>query len=82
MIQINLLISDSEGPMEVYVSAIINPSKFFIQNIRHSTELKQLVDDMTNYYEDVKNRELHALKKVSKNFFVNYILFFFSFFFK
>uniref|UniRef100_A0A182JJZ3 Uncharacterized protein n=1 Tax=Anopheles atroparvus TaxID=41427 RepID=A0A182JJZ3_ANOAO len=52
------------GQMEVYVSAIISPSKFFVQLVGpQSAELDVLVDNMTEYYNQSQNRELHRLRK-------------------
>ncbi|KFB40048.1 AGAP010171-PA-like protein [Anopheles sinensis] len=52
------------GQMEVYVSAIVSPSKFFVQLVGpQSAELDALVDNMTEYYNQSQNRALHTLRK-------------------
>lgn len=51
--------------MEVYVSAIENPSQFWVQVAGAGTlSLDDLVAEMTAYYGDEENRELHKLKTV------------------
>lgn len=54
--------------MEVYVSAVKTPSLFWIQVIGPANiDLQHLVDEMTKYYKNEENRELHILKKVRCN---------------
>ncbi|XP_043274911.1 tudor and KH domain-containing protein homolog isoform X2 [Venturia canescens] len=56
----------NEGTMDVYVSAIENPSQFWVQVAGSGTLcLDELVAEMTAYYEDVENQEIHALKNVT-----------------
>lgn len=51
--------------MEVYVSAVENPSQFWVQVIGPgAVALDKLVEEMTAYYNNEDNKELHALKKV------------------
>jgi len=55
----------SESPFEVYVSAMYDPSKFWIQRVGpKATELDQLVEEMTEYYKSSENKELHKLVSV------------------
>lgn len=56
-----------DGLMEVYISAMQTPSLFWIQVIGSANvDLQHLVDEMTEYYNNEENRELHILKKVSE----------------
>lgn len=55
----------SENPFEVYVSAMIDPSRFWVQIVgQKATELDLLVEEMTEYYKKEENKELHTLQKV------------------
>lgn len=48
--------------MEVYVSAAVNPSQFWLQIVGpNANELDQLVEEMTDYYSKTDNQELHKL---------------------
>lgn len=50
--------------MEVYVSAVISPNRFWVQLIgNNSSELDFLVDAMTAYYDDNDNRVLHKIRE-------------------
>ncbi|XP_012288010.1 tudor and KH domain-containing protein homolog isoform X2 [Orussus abietinus] len=61
-----LLTQAYDSRMEVYVSAANNPSQFWVQVVGPGTvALDDLVTEMTLYYEDKKNRELHCLSDVS-----------------
>lgn len=52
--------------MDVYVSAVKSPSLFWIQVIGPANDdLQHLIEEMTEYYDNEKNREIHSLKKVS-----------------
>uniref|UniRef100_A0A182N8N1 Tudor domain-containing protein n=1 Tax=Anopheles dirus TaxID=7168 RepID=A0A182N8N1_9DIPT len=52
------------GQMEVFVSTIVSPSKFYVQLVGpQSAELDTLVETMTEYYNQRQNRELHLLRK-------------------
>lgn len=54
--------------MEVHVSAVKTPNLFWIQVIGPANiDLQHLVDEMTEYYSNEENRELHILKKVRCN---------------
>lgn len=52
------------GQMEVYVSAIASPSKFWIQMVGpQSTELDTLIERMTDYYDQEENQALHQIEE-------------------
>uniref|UniRef100_A0A182QH34 Tudor domain-containing protein n=1 Tax=Anopheles farauti TaxID=69004 RepID=A0A182QH34_9DIPT len=52
------------GQMEVFVSTIVSPGKFYVQLVGpQSAELDTLVESMTKYYNQSQNRELHRLRK-------------------
>lgn len=56
--------TSSSGQLEVYVSAVISPSRFFLQLVGpQSAELDILVDSMTEYYNQPENRQLHQIRK-------------------
>lgn len=51
-----------EGQLEVYVSAIASPSRFWLQLIGpQSLKLDKLVVEMTDYYGSEENRQLHKI---------------------
>ncbi|XP_016945702.3 tudor and KH domain-containing protein homolog [Drosophila suzukii] len=58
-----LMASKGEGkPMEVYVSAVASPSKFWVQLIGpQSKKLDNMVQEMTSYYSSAENRAKHVL---------------------
>lgn len=57
----------SENQFEVYVSAMMDPSHFWVQIVGpKATELDQLVDEMTEYYGKAENRESHQLENITK----------------
>ncbi|KAG1696135.1 Tudor and KH domain-containing [Nymphon striatum] len=57
-----LLPSSSDGFIETYSSAVINPSKFYLQNIGpRSIELDKMMEDMTKFYCDEMNRKNYTL---------------------
>lgn len=46
---------------------MVDPSHFWLQIVSpKATELDQLVEEMTEYYNNESNRENHTLKKVEK----------------
>lgn len=52
----------STGQMEVYVSAIASPSKFWLQMVGpQSTELDGLIEEMSAYYDQPENHQLHLI---------------------
>ncbi|XP_076239155.1 tudor and KH domain containing protein papi [Calliopsis andreniformis] len=56
----------TDGVMEVYVSAMESPSQFWIQIVGSgTTALDKLVSEMTAYYNEEENHELHTLKDVT-----------------
>lgn len=59
--------SENRGaPIEVYVSAVSSPSRFWVQFVGPQvTQLDLLVEEMTEYYGKKENRENHALSHVS-----------------
>lgn len=59
--------SENRGaPIEVYVSAVSSPSRFWVQFVGPQvTQLDSLVEEMTEYYGKKENREAHALAHVS-----------------
>ncbi|EDV57432.1 tudor and KH domain-containing protein homolog [Drosophila erecta] len=58
-----LMASKGEGkPMEVYVSAVASPTKFWVQLIGpQSKKLDSMVHEMTSYYSSAENRAKHVL---------------------
>lgn len=51
--------------MEVYVSAVMSPSQFWVQVVGPGTlALDKLVKDMTAYYEEEENYKSHTLEEV------------------
>ncbi|XP_058819688.1 tudor and KH domain-containing protein homolog [Topomyia yanbarensis] len=56
--------TNSSGQLEVFVSAVVSPSRFYLQLIGpQSTELDILVEAMTEYYNQQESRELHQIRK-------------------
>lgn len=54
--------TSTDGQLEVYVSAVASPAKFWLQMVGpQSSELDVLVDSMTEYYNDLENEELHKI---------------------
>lgn len=52
----------SDKQMEVYVSAIASPSRFWLQLIgKQSIQLDKLVDTMSSYYDTEENRNFHKI---------------------
>ncbi|XP_036327770.1 tudor and KH domain-containing protein homolog [Rhagoletis pomonella] len=55
---------DEEKPMEVYVSAIASPSKFWVQIIGpQSKKLDDMVQSMTDYYSEPENKARHQIQE-------------------
>ncbi|KAI4456085.1 tudor domain containing protein [Holotrichia oblita] len=55
-----------DSQFDVYVSAMVDPSHFWLQIVGpKATELDQLVEDMTEYYGKPENREFHVLDTVN-----------------
>ncbi|BFF95592.1 tudor and KH domain-containing protein homolog [Drosophila madeirensis] len=51
-----------DKPMEVYVSAVASPTKFWVQLVGpQSKKLDDMVKEMTNYYSSAENRAKHVL---------------------
>ncbi|XP_045476871.1 tudor and KH domain-containing protein homolog isoform X2 [Harmonia axyridis] len=56
-----------DTPFQVYVSALVDPSKFWVQIVGpKATELDRLVEDMTEFYNDYENKSLHFLNTIKK----------------
>ncbi|CAG9863106.1 unnamed protein product [Phyllotreta striolata] len=56
-----------EKPFEVYISAMVDPSRFWVQIVGpKATELDCLVEEMTEYYNKIENRTVHELQEVKK----------------
>lgn len=50
------------APIEVYVSAVSSPSRFWVQFVGPQvTQLDELVSHMTDYYGNKENRTAHAV---------------------
>ncbi|KAH8255504.1 hypothetical protein KR038_004767 [Drosophila bunnanda] len=58
-----LMAAKGDGkPMEVYVSAVASPTKFWVQLIGpQSRKLDHMVQEMTSYYSSAENRAKHVL---------------------
>lgn len=55
-------LTGGDGQMEVYVSAVVDPSQFWLQIVGpKANELDQLVEEMTDYYSKQENQEAHAI---------------------
>ncbi|RZF47176.1 hypothetical protein LSTR_LSTR004885 [Laodelphax striatellus] len=55
----------SDGSMQIFVSAVSSPKKFWVQVISpKSVKLDHLVDQMTDYYNTPENKELHTIKEL------------------
>jgi tudor domain-containing protein 2 len=57
-------LKNNDGQLEVFVSAVNSPSRFWVQLVGpQSTELDFLVDAMTEYYSTKENQELHQIRE-------------------
>jgi len=57
-------VDKSAKEIEIYVSAVVSPSKFYIQILGSQTsELDLLVDAMTEYYSSEENQARHVITK-------------------
>lgn len=57
-------LKNNDGKLEVFVSAVNSPSRFWVQLVGpQSTELDFLVDAMTEYYNTKENQELHQIRE-------------------
>lgn len=60
-----LFVGQPDSQFEVYVSAMLDPSRFWLQIVGpKATELDQLVEEMTDYYSKQDNRDLHILNTI------------------
>ncbi|XP_055598801.1 tudor and KH domain-containing protein homolog [Uranotaenia lowii] len=56
--------TNSSGQLEVFVSAVVSPSRFYLQLVGpQSAELDKLVETMTDYYNQEDNRDSHKIRK-------------------
>ncbi|XP_063915993.1 tudor and KH domain-containing protein homolog isoform X1 [Zophobas morio] len=56
-----------DAQFEVYVSAMVDPSRFWLQIVGpKAAELDVLVEEMTEYYRKQENRDSHVVEKVNK----------------
>ncbi|XP_073991717.1 tudor and KH domain containing protein papi isoform X2 [Rhodnius prolixus] len=56
----------NDSMLQVYVSAVADPTHFWLQLISpRAVELDHLVDNMTDYYKKEENRELHKLNGIT-----------------
>lgn len=61
-----LVSTSSDGSLTVFISSVINPDKFWVQIMNdRAVELDQLVDSMTDYYNQQSNQETHHLDEVN-----------------
>lgn len=57
-----LPVGSTDGQLEVYVSAIASPSRFWVQLVGPQTrKLDSLTEEMSVYYDDAENRKLHKI---------------------
>lgn len=57
-------LKNNDGHLEVFVSAVNSPSRFWVQLVGpQSTELDFLVDAMTEYYNMKENQVLHEIRE-------------------
>lgn len=51
------------GQMEVFVSAVASPARFWVQIVGHQIDkLDKLINEMTEYYSQDANKERHRIK--------------------
>ncbi|XP_069692009.1 tudor and KH domain-containing protein homolog [Periplaneta americana] len=61
-----LIATGKDGFLEVYVSAVEHPGRFWVQVIGpRAVELDHLVEEMTEFYRQEENREFHAIKEMT-----------------
>ncbi|XP_008485883.2 tudor and KH domain-containing protein homolog [Diaphorina citri] len=60
-----LISTSSDGSLTVFMSAVANPDRFWVQIMNdRAIELDQLVESMTDYYNQKANQETHRLTEV------------------
>lgn len=60
-----LIPTGADGFLEVFVSSVESPDRFWIQPLgSQATELDKLIDEMTDFYGDPTNYEEYRLKQV------------------
>lgn len=61
-----LIATGSDGFLQVYVSAVADPGCFWVQvRSPRSVELDHLVDEMTEYYSQEENKQIHTIKDLA-----------------
>lgn len=66
-LKIIVFIGQPDAQFEVYVSAMVDPSRFWLQIVGpKATQLDCLVEEMTEYYGKQENLSLHVLSDVKK----------------
>lgn len=56
-------LKNTEGQFEIYVSAIASPARFWVQMVGPQiAKLERLIEEMTDYYEQVENQALHRIE--------------------
>lgn len=56
------LLEVAGAPIEVYVSAVSSPARFWVQFVGSQVaQLDELVQQMTDYYSNKDNRDAHAV---------------------
>ncbi|KAL1464777.1 hypothetical protein WDU94_004395 [Cyamophila willieti] len=61
-----LISTSSDGSLTVFMSAVTNPDRFWVQIMNdRAVELDQLVETMTEYYNQKPNQETHRLTEVT-----------------
>lgn len=59
----NRMPSKLGGQMEVYCSAVASPARFWVQIVSPQIKkLDELIKEMTEYYSQTENKELHRIK--------------------
>uniref|UniRef100_A0A8D8Q077 Tudor and KH domain-containing protein n=1 Tax=Cacopsylla melanoneura TaxID=428564 RepID=A0A8D8Q077_9HEMI len=61
-----LISTSSDGSLTVFMSAVTNPDRFWVQIMNdRAVELDQLVETMTEYYNQKPNQETHRLTEIT-----------------
>ncbi|KAK9887842.1 hypothetical protein WA026_000151 [Henosepilachna vigintioctopunctata] len=61
------ILGQQDSPFEVYVSALVHPSRFWIQIVGpKATKLDQLVEEMSDYYSKPESKIVHTLESITK----------------
>lgn len=63
----SIFLGQPDAQFEVYVSAMVDPSRFWLQIVGpKATQLDCLVEEMTEYYNKQDNLTLHLLDDVKE----------------